>query len=65
MHCAIELRVMHGIDGFADPYYEEVIAPDEASFFDLASSKLTVGWEEVYVDDRKDGEVATSVAGKS
>jgi len=64
MHCPVLHRTLHHANDIVDPYYEEVIAPDEASFFDLASSRFTVGWEEVYVDERKDGEVAASVAQK-
>lgn len=48
-----------------DPYYAEVVQPDEEAFFDFANSKFTLGWEETYVDASKDGEVAESVAGKS
>lgn len=48
-----------------DPYYAEVVQPDEEEFFDFSNSKFTVGWEETYVDASKGGEVAESVAGKS
>ncbi|EME41100.1 hypothetical protein DOTSEDRAFT_27677 [Dothistroma septosporum NZE10] len=46
-----------------DPYYASVITPDEEEFFDFSRSKITVGWEEVYIDPRKDGEVDASVYG--
>lgn len=49
----------------ADPYYAEVVQPDEESFFDFATSQVTVGWEETYVDASKGGELAESVAGRS
>lgn len=54
---------MDGLTGRTDPYYEEVVRPDEESFFDFSASLITVGWEETYIDDRKDGELAPSVAG--
>ena len=41
------------------------MAPDEAEFFDFENSRFTVGWEEVYVDASKGGEVAEEVKGKS
>lgn len=44
-----------------DPYYKEVVEPDEAEFFDLGRSRITVGWEEVYIDDRT-GKIAEDVA---
>ncbi|OAP65489.1 hypothetical protein AYL99_01461 [Fonsecaea erecta] len=34
-----------------DPYYAEVIAPDEQRLFDWTSVEWTVGWEEVYIKD--------------
>jgi hypothetical protein len=37
----------------ADPYYEEVVAKDEAHFFNAERSIMTVGWNEVYIDDGK------------
>ncbi|EXJ73747.1 uncharacterized protein A1O5_03509 [Cladophialophora psammophila CBS 110553] len=36
-----------------DPYYTEVIAPDEDKLFDWGSVEWTVGWEEVYIKDGK------------
>lgn len=45
---------------FIDPYYAEVVKPDEEAFFDFANSRFTVGWEETYVDAAADGEVAAS-----
>ena len=36
-----------------DQYYKDVIVPDEMAFADWSSSKLTVGWEEVYIQDGK------------
>lgn len=36
-----------------DEYYKNVIAPDEQEFADWSSSKLTVGWEEVYIQNGK------------
>lgn len=37
----------------ADEYYQKVIAPDERVFADWSGSKITVGWEEVYILDGK------------
>ena len=34
-----------------DPYYEKVVPPDEAELFEWETARLTVGWEEVYVQD--------------
>ncbi|KIY03236.1 uncharacterized protein Z520_01703 [Fonsecaea multimorphosa CBS 102226] len=36
-----------------DPYYAEVVAPDEEKLFDWASAEWTIGWEEVYIKDGK------------
>ncbi|KIW27882.1 uncharacterized protein PV07_07580 [Cladophialophora immunda] len=36
-----------------DPYYAEVIAPDEEKLFDWSSMEWTIGWEEVYIKDGK------------
>jgi hypothetical protein len=36
-----------------DPYYKDVMAPDEENLFDMKSFKFMVGWEEVYVEDGK------------
>lgn len=36
-----------------DPYYKDVMVPDEMEFADWSSSKITIGWEEVYVQDGK------------
>ncbi|PPJ53236.1 hypothetical protein CBER1_11770 [Cercospora berteroae] len=48
-----------------DPYYAEVVAPDEKSFWKFATSKITIGWEETYIDASKSGEVAAIVKGQS
>lgn len=48
-----------------DPYYKDVVQPDEEQFFDLSNSRFTVGWEETYVDASKDGKVAASVKGET
>ncbi|CAK1361064.1 hypothetical protein CB0940_03525 [Cercospora beticola] len=48
-----------------DPYYAEVVAPDEKSFWKFATSKITIGWEETYIDASKGGEVAAIVKGQS
>ncbi|KAI5357772.1 putative EthD domain-containing protein [Septoria linicola] len=47
-----------------DPYYADVVSPDEQSFWEFATSKITVGWEETYIDATKDGEVAFPVKGQ-
>ena len=36
-----------------DPYYSEVVFPDELKFADPANSQIIIGWEEVYVQDGK------------
>lgn len=36
-----------------DPYYEQVVQPDEESFFDMSKSSITIGWEEVYIENGK------------
>lgn len=36
-----------------DPYYGDVVAPDEEKFIDMGRSQMIVGWEEVYVEDGK------------
>ncbi|KIW76498.1 hypothetical protein Z517_11244 [Fonsecaea pedrosoi CBS 271.37] len=36
-----------------DPYYAEVIAPDEDKLFDWNTAEWTIGWEEVYIKDGK------------
>jgi hypothetical protein len=36
-----------------DPYYEEVIAPDEEKLFEWSTAQWSVGWEEVYIQDGK------------
>ncbi|CAK4032117.1 Hypothetical predicted protein [Lecanosticta acicola] len=33
-----------------DPYYAQVVKPDEEAFFDFERSRITVGWEEVYIE---------------
>jgi hypothetical protein len=40
-----------------DPYYLEVVAPDELKFADVPRTQILVGWEEVYVQDGKVVEV--------
>lgn len=49
--------LMPTLDCFAaaikDPYYQEVVGPDESNFADLAKTRVMVGWEEVYVDNGK------------
>jgi len=40
-----------------DPYYLEVVAPDELKFADVPRTKILIGWEEVYVKDGKKVEV--------
>ena len=47
-----------------DPYYAVVVKSDEEEFFDFSRSKITVGWEEVYIDAGKGGEVEGRVDGK-
>lgn len=36
-----------------DPYHKEVVQPDEAKLVDRQSVRRTVGYEEVWVQDRK------------
>jgi hypothetical protein len=36
---------------FADPYYTEVVAPDERSFMDTSNLTMTVGVEYVVIED--------------
>ena len=36
-----------------DPEYPERVLPDEQRFLDQSSSVVTLGWEEVYVEDGK------------
>lgn len=36
-----------------DPYYKEVVEPDEAKLIDKQSVRRTVGYEEVWVQDGK------------
>jgi len=36
-----------------DPYYKEVVAPDEAKFIDMSRIVQTVGYEEVFIEDGK------------
>ena len=45
-----------------DPYYKSHVEPDEHKFFDVARSQMTVGWEEVYVEDGKVVDVKESEA---
>ena len=40
-----------------DPYYQEVVVPDELKFADVPRTQILVGWEEVYVQDGKVVEV--------
>lgn len=47
-----------------DPYYAEIVGPDETSFWDFERSSMTVGWEETYIDAADNGKVADSVVGK-
>ncbi|KAL9610941.1 MAG: hypothetical protein Q9167_004383 [Letrouitia subvulpina] len=34
-----------------DPYYKEVVAPDEKEFIDGEKSRMILGWEEVFIED--------------
>jgi len=36
-----------------DPYYKEVVKPDEDELFVMETSTWTVGWTEVYIQDGK------------
>ncbi len=36
-----------------DPYYKEVVFPDEEKLFEWETAKWSVGWEEVWVEDGK------------
>lgn len=36
-----------------DPYYKETVARDEEKILDMGRTQMTVGWEEVYVQDGK------------
>ena len=36
-----------------DPYYEDVISPDEQKFLDMSRNRLTVGYVETYVEAGK------------
>ena len=36
-----------------DPYYEEVVVPDENRLYDWETARWTYGWEEVYIEDGK------------
>lgn len=36
-----------------DAYYVDVVAVDEAKFMDLGKCRATVGWEEVYVAEKR------------
>ncbi|ETI24899.1 hypothetical protein G647_04269 [Cladophialophora carrionii CBS 160.54] len=36
-----------------DPYYEQVVMPDENQLFEWESAQWTLGWEEVYIKDGK------------
>ena len=36
-----------------DPYYKEVVLPDENKLFEWETMQWTVGWEEVYIKDGK------------
>ena len=40
-------------NALADPYYKQVVEGDEGKFLDPKNCARTVGWEEVYVLDRK------------
>lgn len=48
-----------------DPYYREVVEPDEKKFFDLEKSQVIVGWEECYVEDGKVLDVAKGEANET
>ena len=36
-----------------DPYYKDVVAPDEKDFIDGERSRMILGWEEVFIEDGK------------
>ncbi|KAI4209545.1 MAG: hypothetical protein LQ351_007536 [Letrouitia transgressa] len=36
-----------------DPYYKDVVAPDEKEFIDGEKSRMILGWEEVFIEDGK------------
>jgi hypothetical protein len=36
-----------------DPYYLDIVVPDEKKFFDVTDTDCTVGWEEVFIEDGK------------
>lgn len=38
-----------------------MVSPDEKSFWDIGRFKITVGWEETYIDATKGGDVDPSV----
>lgn len=40
-------------NALADPYYRDVVLPDEAKFLDGSKCMRTVGWEECYINDGK------------
>ncbi|KAL9034692.1 MAG: hypothetical protein Q9214_006930, partial [Letrouitia sp. 1 TL-2023] len=36
-----------------DPYYKDVVAPDEKEFIDGEKSRMILGWEEAFIEDGK------------
>ncbi|KAM0707565.1 hypothetical protein Q7P35_004210 [Cladosporium inversicolor] len=40
-------------DAIDDPYYAAVVKADEEGFADASKTKVSFGWEEVYIEDGK------------
>ncbi len=51
-HCQLYVQSLESFQrALADPYYKDVILPDEDNFIDAARCMRTLGWEECYIEN--------------